>query len=40
MPPETNRPPAETRTITVKGQRPRIAIHAGNDTRTPLTSIP
>ena len=33
---ETSRPRAETRTITVKGQRLRIAIRPGNGTRTPL----
>ncbi len=36
MPSETSRPRAETRTITVKGQRLRIAIRPGNGTRTPL----
>src|SRR5437588_8871944 len=36
MPSETSRPPAETRTITVKRQRLRIAIRPGNGTRTPL----
>jgi poly(3-hydroxyalkanoate) depolymerase len=36
MPSETGRPQAETRTITVKGQRLRIAIRSGNGTRTPL----
>ena len=33
---ETIGPQAETRTITVKGQRLRIAIRPGNGTRTPL----
>jgi poly(3-hydroxyalkanoate) depolymerase len=33
---ETSRPQAETRTITVDGQRLRIAIRPGNGTRTPL----
>jgi poly(3-hydroxyalkanoate) depolymerase len=36
MPSETSRPQAETRTITVKRQRLRIAIRPGNGTRTPL----
>ena len=36
MPSETGRPRAETRTITVKGQRLRIAIRPGNGPRTPL----
>jgi len=36
MPSETSRPQAETRTITVSGQRLRIAIRSGNGTRTPL----
>ena len=36
MPSETIGPQAETRTITVKGQRLRIAIRPGNGTRTPL----
>ena len=36
MPSESSRPQAETRTITVKGQRLRIAIRSGNGTRTPL----
>ncbi len=33
---ETTRPQAETRTITVKGQRLRVAIRKGDGTRTPL----
>src|SRR5207249_4599615 len=33
---ETTKPPIETRTITVNGQRLRIAIRSGNGTRTPL----
>ncbi len=36
MPSETTRPLAETRTITVKGQRLRVAIRKGDGTRTPL----
>src|SRR5712692_6948293 len=36
MPSETTRPLAETRTITVKGQRLRVAIRNGDGTRTPL----
>src|SRR5213080_2580254 len=36
MPSETSRPQAETRTITVKGQRLRVAIRKGDGTRTPL----
>src|SRR5712671_3124730 len=36
MPSETTRPQAEARTITVSGQRLRVAIRAGNGTRTPL----
>jgi poly(3-hydroxyalkanoate) depolymerase len=36
MPSETSRPQAETRTITVSGQRLRVAIRSGNGTRTPL----
>ena len=36
MPSETTRPQAETRTITVRGQRLRVAIRSGNGTRTPL----
>jgi poly(3-hydroxyalkanoate) depolymerase len=36
MPSETSRLQAETRTITVKGQRLRIAMRPGNGTRTPL----
>ena len=36
MPSETIGPQAETRTITVKGQRLRSAIRPGNGTRTPL----
>jgi poly(3-hydroxyalkanoate) depolymerase len=36
MPSETSRPQAETRTITVSGQRLRISIRSGNGTRTPL----
>src|SRR5207248_8941727 len=36
MPSETSRPQAETRTITVRGQRLRVAIRKGDGTRTPL----
>src|SRR5947209_15373525 len=36
MPSETTRPQAETRTITVRGQRLRVAIRKGDGTRTPL----
>jgi len=36
MPSETTRPQAKTRTITVRGQRLRVAIRSGNGTRTPL----
>ena len=36
MPSETTRPQAETRIITVRGQRLRIAICKGDGTRTPL----
>ena len=36
MPSEPSRPQAETRTITVKGQRLRITIRKGDGTRTPL----
>ncbi len=36
MPPETTRPQAETRTITVSGQHLRVATRSGNGTRTPL----
>src|SRR5438552_19120489 len=36
MAPETSRPQAETRIITVGEQRLRIAIRSGNGTRTPL----
>src|SRR5215467_15128182 len=36
MPSETTRPPAETRTITVTGQRLQVAIRSGVGTRTPL----
>ena len=36
MPSETTRLQAETRTITVSGQRLRVAIRSGNGTRTPL----
>jgi len=36
MPSETTRPQAETRTITVSGQRLRVATRLGNGTRTPL----
>src|SRR6266851_7392029 len=36
MPSETTRPQAETRIITVSGQRLRIAIRSGDGTRTPL----
>src|SRR5256885_16070734 len=39
MPSETTRPQAETRTITVRGQRLRIAIRSGNGTRTPLLLV-
>src|SRR5207302_9885832 len=33
---ESSRPQADTRMITVKGQRLRVAIRPGNGTRTPL----
>src|SRR2546421_7493372 len=33
---ETTRPQAETRAITVSGQRLRVAIRKGDGTRTPL----
>src|SRR6266704_2604119 len=36
MPSETTRPPIETRTITIRGQRLRVAIRKGDGTRTPL----
>jgi len=36
MAPETTRPQAGTRIITVSGQRLRVAIRSGNGTRTPL----
>src|SRR5207302_9083749 len=36
MAPDTSRPQAETRIITVGEQRLRIAIRSGNGTRTPL----
>src|SRR5436853_6206701 len=36
MPSETTKPQAETRTITVRGQRLRVAIRKGDGTRTPL----
>jgi poly(3-hydroxyalkanoate) depolymerase len=36
MPSETTRPLAETRTLTVKGQRLRVAIRKDDGTRTPL----
>ena len=36
MPSETIRPQIETRTITVRGQRLRVAIRKGDGTRTPL----
>ena len=36
MPPETTRPQAGTRIITVGGQRLRVAIRKGGGTRTPL----
>src|ERR1700680_2253698 len=36
MPSETTRPEAETRIITVSGQRLRVAICSGDGTRTPL----
>ncbi len=36
MPSETTRPQAATRTITVSGQRLRVAIRKGDGTRTPL----
>jgi poly(3-hydroxyalkanoate) depolymerase len=39
MPSETSRPQAETRTITVSGQRLRVAIRSGNGTRTPLLLV-
>ena len=36
MPSETTRPQAATQTITVSGQRLRVAIRKGDGTRTPL----
>jgi poly(3-hydroxyalkanoate) depolymerase len=36
MPSETSRPQAETRIITVSGQRLRVAIRSGDGIRTPL----
>jgi len=36
MSPETTRPQAEAQTITVRGQRLRVAIRKGDGTRTPL----
>ncbi len=39
MPSETTRPQAEARTITVRGQRLRVAIRSGNGTRTPLLLV-
>jgi pimeloyl-ACP methyl ester carboxylesterase len=36
MPSETTRPQDETRIINVTGQRLRVAIRPGDDTRTPL----
>ena len=39
MPSETTRPQAETRTITVRGQRLRVAIRSGSGTRTPLLLV-
>ncbi len=36
MPSETTRPQAEAHTITVRGQRLRVAIRKGDGTRTPL----
>src|SRR5437870_12050829 len=36
---ETSRPQAETRPITVSGQRLRVAIRKGDGTRTPLLLI-
>jgi len=36
MPQETTRPQAEAHTITVRGQRLRVAIRKGDGTRTPL----
>jgi poly(3-hydroxyalkanoate) depolymerase len=36
MPSETTRPQAEARTITVRGQRLRVAIRKGHGARTPL----
>src|ERR1700726_2193692 len=36
MPSETTRPQIETPTITVRGQRLRVAIRSGDGTRTPL----
>src|SRR5436309_13746902 len=36
MPSETTRPQAETRTISVRGQRLRVAMRIGDGTRTPL----
>ena len=36
MPSETTRPPAETRTISVRGQRLRLTMRIGDGTRTPL----
>ena len=39
MPSETTTPQTETRTITVRGQRLRVAIRKGDGTRTPLLLI-
>src|SRR6266849_8543146 len=39
MPSETTRPQAEARTITVRGQRLRVAIRSGDGTRTPLLLV-
>src|SRR6266567_403463 len=39
MAPETSRPQAETRIITVGEQRLRVAIRSGNSTRTPLLLV-
>src|SRR2546426_1223070 len=39
MPSETTRPQIETRTITVRGQRLRVAIRKGDGTRTPLLML-
>jgi poly(3-hydroxyalkanoate) depolymerase len=36
MPPTSNPAPTDTRTITIKGQRLRVAIRPGDRTRTPL----